>query len=211
MSAATDQNKRARRSHVWERDDLDWYVEPPEATEALLSVERFIGPVWDPACGGGNIIETYVNVNGGCAVGTDIVRRTDSPGFAMELDFLSDFDHAAMEPVFHSNIVMNPPFFRAKGAEAFIRKAISLVSGKVCAFVDIRFIAGGERANGLFKDHPPHRIWVVTPRVSCPPGSFLAAGGKAGNGSSDWCWLVFDNASPFTGTSFGWLRRTKRK
>ena len=150
---------RERKSKIWERDPLDWYQEPTMATEALLEVERFVGPVWDPCCGGGNI-------------------------------------------------VMNPPFFRAKGAEAFIRKALSLATGKVCAFVDIRFIAGAERANGLFAEHCPHRIWIITPRVSCPPGEYLAAGHKAGNGSSDWCWLVWDLTAPKVRTSqTGWLRR----
>ena len=199
---------RERKSKIWERDPLDWYQEPTMATEALLEVERFVGPVWDPCCGGGNILEAYVHTNGGCVIGTDIVRRTQSTLFAFELDFLSDFDHGAMEPIFHSNIVMNPPFFRAKGAEAFIRKALSLATGKVCAFVDIRFIAGAERANGLFAEHCPHRIWVITPRVSCPPGEYLAAGHKAGNGSSDWCWLVWDLTAPKVRTSqTGWLRR----
>lgn len=29
---------REKKSKLWERDPLDWYVEPPEATEALLRV-----------------------------------------------------------------------------------------------------------------------------------------------------------------------------
>lgn len=199
---------RDKKSKVWERDQYDWYVEPPDATKALLTVERFVGPVWDPACGGGNIIETYLHTNGGCVIGTDIVRRTDSELFACELDFLSDFDHAALGPAFGSNIVCNPPFYRAKGAEAFIRKALKLANGKVAMFVDIRFLAGADRANGLFREYQPHRIWVITPRVSCPPGKYLAAGNKAGNGSSDWCWVIWDTTAPQATTQFGWLRRS---
>jgi hypothetical protein len=207
----SEASNRERKSHIWERGALDWYVEEPRASAAMFEVERFVGPIWDPCCGQGNILRSYLNSRGACCIGTDVVRRCgDDLPFYAELDFLSEFDHATMIPAFHSNIVMNPPFFRAKGAEAFIRKALRLASGKVAAFVDIRFIAGAERANGLFAEHPPHRIWIVTPRVSCPPGEYLAAGGKAGNGSSDWAWLVYDMTAPAPSfPQLGWLRTKK--
>ena len=199
MSAAVE-----KKAHVWERDQLDWYVEPPAATEALLTVERFAGRVFDPCCGQGNIVRTLIDC-GVQAYGSDIRQRVwpQPSWFVAEADFLAGDANGP-----HPNIVMNPPFFRAKGAEAFIRHAIGQASAKVAAFVDVRFLAGADRANGLFAEHPPHRIWVITPRVSCPPGSFLADGGKAGNGSSDWCWLVWDLTAPAPVRSeFGWLRR----
>lgn len=196
---------RDLKAKIWERDELDWYVEPVIATEQLLKVEGFIGVVWDPACGAGNIIEACRRV-GLDAVGSDIKQRVARrPSW-----FLREFDFLKEEPKFDGdlapNIICNPPFFRAKGAEAFIRRSLAFARGKVAVFVDIRFLAGSERANGLFSDHPPARIWVVTPRVSCPPGSYLAAGNKAGNGSSDWVWLVWDLTAPRTATTFHWLR-----
>lgn len=191
----------AKNAHVWERDDLDWYVEPKRATEQLLTVERFVGRIHDPSCGQGNIVTTLIT-HGYHASGSDLVDRTGGAGwFRGGADFLSD---GAM---YAENIVMNPPFFRAKGAEAFIRKAIQVATAKIAAFVDIRFLAGDGRANGLFAEHPPNRVWIVTPRVSCPPGQYLLDGGKAGNGSSDWCWLIWDKTAPFSGTATGWLRR----
>jgi hypothetical protein len=103
------------------------------------------------------------------------------------------------------NIVMNPPFYRADGAEFFIRRALSFAVRKVCAFVDIRFLAGDGRAKGLFAQFPPTRIWIIHPRVSCPPGEYLEAGGKAGNGSSDWCWLVWSKSEQNSKTELRWL------
>jgi hypothetical protein len=191
-----------KNAHVWERDPHDWYVEPESATAELLTVERFIGDIHDPCCGGGNIVRT-LRAGGYHATGTDVVKRVgdDAEWFTGVVDYLDC-------RCYPSNIVMNPPFFRAKGAEAFIRKALSEASGKVAAFVDIRFIAGDGRATGLFADHPPHRIWVITPRVSCPPGKYLEAGGKAGNGSSDWVWMVWDLTAPKpSSSSLNWLRR----
>jgi predicted RNA methylase len=199
MTAAVE-----KRAHIWERDGLDWYVEPPGATEALLRAERFVGPCFDPCCGGGNIVEA-LRAAGYDAAGSDVVRRTSAGWFYGVADFLGT-DYSAHRARL-ANIVMNPPFFRAKGAESFIRKALEVATGKVCAFVDIKFLAGTGRANGLFAEHPPHRVWVITPRPSCPPGEFLAAGNEAGGGTADWCWLVWDKTAPAGRAEFGWLRK----
>ncbi|MDR3464181.1 MAG: hypothetical protein P4L76_17905 [Beijerinckiaceae bacterium] len=188
------------KAHAWKRDALDWYVEPSEASDALFAVERFIGAIWDPACGNGNIVESALKWNYQ-AFGTDVRMRLNVHWFVTEADFL-DWWKVPLAP----NVVVNPPFFRAKGAEAFIRKALALATGKVAAFVDIRFLAGADRADGLFAEHPPSRAWILAPRVSCPPGDYLLAGGKAGNGSSDWCWLVWDRTAPPGPTVLNWLR-----
>ncbi|MFG1247286.1 hypothetical protein [Xanthobacter flavus] len=194
----------AKKAHVWARHPEQWYVEPGSVTRQLLTVERFAGPVLDPCCGQGNIVTTMIE-HGVQARGMDLVRRVEqgTPWFIGESDFLAG-PVAASFP----NLVFNPPFFRAKGAEAFIRHAIGQASAKVAAFVDIRFITGAERANGLFAEHTPHRIWIVTPRVSCPPGEYLAAGNEAKGGTADWCWLVYDvTAPPVAVSQVGWLRR----
>ncbi len=199
MAASVEKN-----AHIWARDPLDWYAEPPSASQALLAVESFAGAILDPACGQGNIV-LAARAAGYDAYGSDIRRRCDpnAPWWIGKCDFLAE-DH----PI-NGNIVMNPPFFRAAGAEGFIRKALALASGKVCAFVDVRFISGAKRAEGLFLEHPPARIWIVTPRPSCPPGEYLRAGGKAEGGSADYCWLVWDQAAPTAPgeTQTGWIRR----
>ena len=187
---------RDLKAKIWDRDEFDWYVEPEKASAALFKVERFVGDIWDPCCGGGNIVRS-ARAAGHVSRGTDVVNRDPTTCSAI-MDFLAI--HASAD-----NIVMNPPFFHAKGAEDFIRKAVRITRGKVAAFVDVRFIAGAKRAQGLFKDHAPARIWIVTPRVSCPPGSYLAAGNKAGNGSSDWCWLVWTIGEPARPTELRWL------
>ncbi len=189
-----------KKAHLWERDELDWYCEPEWATAALLKVEKFVGKSHDPACGRGNIVRTLIDA-GYEASGSDLVDRAGSPGwFKGCTDFLGD--HA----FYADNIITNPPFYKAKGTEAFIRKALSVAKGKVAIFTDIKFLAGSGRANGIYSELPPHRVWVITPRPSCPPGHVLAAGGKASGGTADWCWMVWDLTAPFTGAELGWLR-----
>lgn len=193
----------AKLAHSWERDQYDWYVEPTVSTAQLLSAETFKGQVLDPSCGAGNIVTTMRSA-GLSAWGTDIKRRVPegTNWFLGVHDFLDESKPWQPWP----NVVMNPPFYRAKGAEAFIRRALTIATGKVCAFLDVKFLAGDGRANGLFSEHPPARIWIITPRPSCPPGEYLLAGNKAGGGTADWCWITWDKAA--TGpTQLGWLRR----
>lgn len=193
---------RGKRAKVWARDDLDFYVEPEWATAALLGVERFVGGIWDPACGQGNIIRAC-RAAGYKTMASDMVDRSGGQSwFWRPQDFLADGVFVGGE-----NIITNPPFFRAKGTEGFIRKALTLAVGKVAVFTDLKFLAGGRRARALFVEHPPHRIWVHADRPSCPPGEYLAAGNIAGGGTADWCWLVWDLTAPYGGTRFGWLTR----
>lgn len=200
----TNPAAKQRAAHIFPRAAHEWYVEEPAATQGLLTVEKFAGMVWDPCCGQGNIVKTLLAA-GLDAVGTDIVRRVPdgTPWFLWEADFLAG---EAQFPGGALNIVFNPPFSKGKAAEACIRRAISSMRGKVAAFVDQRFIGSARRANGLFADHPPTRIWSITPRVSCPPGEYLLAGNKAGGGTADYVWMVWDLTAPVGETRLGWIR-----
>lgn len=188
-----------KKAHTWARNDLDWYVDPERCTTQLLAVERFVGEVWDPCCGGGNIVR-QLRAGGYVAWGSDLVQRKamNPAWWRGERDFLAErYDYP--------NIVFNPPYFRAKGTEACIRRALEVAEGKVCVFVDRRFMTGSGRAKGLFREHPPTRAWEITPRPSCPPGEWLEGGNEAGGGTADYAWLVWDLTTPQTGMVTGWL------
>ncbi|MGV6876667.1 hypothetical protein ACUSIJ_28875 [Pseudochelatococcus sp. B33] len=200
---AVTERARPKSAKIWERDKLNWYVEDEDCTAALLTVEKFHGLTLDPACGQGNIVKTMI-AHGYDADGSDIVRRVDADWFVGEIDFLAD---GAFKPGHCDNLITNPPFFGGKGTEAFIRKALTIATNKVAVFVDLKFLGSDGRASGLYAEHPPSRIYILTPRPSCPPGEYLARGGKASGGTADWCWLVWDLQSPYAGTTFHWLRR----
>jgi hypothetical protein len=193
---------RERKANIWARDPFDWYVEEPYASDLLFSVEKFVGTIWDPACGQGNILQSALT-HGYRVVGTDIVKRVDCYWFRAEIDFPFFSGQALAQ-----NLVFNSPFYRGKGTEVFIRKALTLASGKVAAFTDLKFLSGAGRASGLYAEHPPMRIYMITPRPSCPPGEYLKAGNKAEGGTADWVWLVWDLTAPKGDTRFIWLRRS---
>jgi hypothetical protein len=196
-------SKVEKKAHVFQRDPHDWYVENQACTRALLRVERFFGTVWNPACGQGNIMRAC-RATGLEAVGSDVVRRAgfdDDAWWCGVGDFLQD----SRAPSFES-IITNPPFFKAKGTEAFIRKALRVARHKVAIFTDVKFLAGGARASGLYAEHPPSRVWILSPRPSCPPGEWLKAGNKAGGGTADWVWAVWSLTEPRQPTQLNWLR-----
>jgi hypothetical protein len=168
-----------------------WYVEPLVATEFLLDRERLPAMVYDPACGQGNILSACRR-RGHRTFGADIVLRGPVGCDAWaKRDFLVDapftFDG---EPY---AVVFNPPYGAGKLLEAFIRRALALdePSVKVCAFVPDKFLYSGTRANGLFSEHPPARVYPIWPRPSCPPGQFLLEGGKATGGVANFSWMVW--------------------
>ena len=65
---------RKRESHLWERDEHDWYVEPEWCSQRLFEKEIFLGEVFDPACGLGRIVIEARNA-GLSAGGMDLVDR----------------------------------------------------------------------------------------------------------------------------------------
>lgn len=181
-----------KAARTYDRAADEWYVEPTRCTEQLAKVEPLPGIVLDPACGQGNIVTT-LRARGIDAYGSDIRDRAGSPAwFLGQSDFLTD--EPAMMP---DHIVCNPPFFRGDGTEAFIRRALDLSVGKVCIFSQTTFLHNAERVMSLYRTRAPDRIWIITPRPSCPPGDKLAAGElEAKGGTSDWAWFVWDNFMP---------------
>lgn len=173
---------REKDAHIWERDPFDWYVEPHECSAALFQLEQFVGPIWDPACGMGRIVE-QARLFGYEAVGTDIVERWD--GAAGKIDFLD----RQFTPEFAS-IVMNPPFGLA---EEFVREALRITpdGGKVAAILPLVWVSGFSSKRDWLPHSPLHTLYPISPRPSMPPGKVIEAGVRPGNGTKDFAWLVW--------------------
>jgi hypothetical protein len=116
---------------------LDLYETPPEAVRALLSVESFTGPIWEPACGPGAIVRVLRDA-GHLVIATDLVEY-GCPDSTARVDFL--LEQRAPEGV--TAIVTNPPFMHA---DAFVRKALALVP-RVTMLLRLAFVEGQGRAD----------------------------------------------------------------
>jgi hypothetical protein len=187
---------RQRNSQVWERDPLDWYVEPEWVSEALFKQEPFEGPIWDPCAGTGRIADAARNA-GYTAHATDI----DPRGFENVLPW--DFVTALASHRF-GNIVSNPPF---KTALKVVENALVIAERKVAMFMPTNWVQGEKRSAWL-ETTPLRRVLFVCPRPSCPPGDVLARGEKPGNGNQDFAWYIWER--DYVGKpEIGWCRRGK--
>lgn len=152
----------------------DFYLDQPEATEALLKVERFSGLSWDPACGIGTIPKTMI-VAGLKCVGTDIVDR----GYRQQAGPMSPVDFLTIGfPGDIANIVSNPPFHKDT-LIPWVDKALSIASHKVAFLLPLTFLEGAARTR-----------W----RISMPPGEMLQRGEvEPTGGKKAFAWFIWEH------------------
>jgi hypothetical protein len=192
---ATPCNAALRYSHIWDRHEDDWYVEPEWCSRRLFAEEAFLGEVWDPACGLGRIVRSALDA-GYPIRASDVVFRQSNDEAVDELKCQADFFTCDCPS---DNVICNPPFAIAP---AFAQHALKLAERKAA----IIFPVARLNAAHWIKDLPLCRIWLMTPRPSMPPGSVIAAGAKPGGGKMDFCWLVFEQG--YSGEAgVRWLKR----
>lgn len=168
------------------REKDDFYATPTRCTEALLSVETFAGPIWEPACGDGAMARVLPPP----VIATDLVDR----GYGIpRRDFLLEQDLLA------PNIVTNPPF---KLVDEFVLHALHLGAEKVAIFMRLAWLEGRARHARLWGPHPPARVWTFCGRQTLWRGDDPNA--KVKGGAIAFAWFVFerDRRGPYAG---GWL------
>ncbi len=188
MSDAGSAFARAQTDDPLNRHPEDFYPTHPGATKALLSVERFDGPIWEPACGEGDMSRVLESA-GYDVISSDLIDRGYGEGGR---DFLMEWSPIA------PNIVTNPPF---RWAIEFTDRALQLTTGKVALFLRLAFLEGIERGK-WFPKTPLARIWIMSRRVPMQRGKLQEEGD--GHGVIAFAWFVWEHG--FTGSpSLGWL------
>lgn len=188
-------NRRPESSHIWDREENEWYTEPGWIGRRLFEVEKFDGPVCDPCCGIGNMLEGALAA-GLPVEGYDVVDR-GCRHLRTTRDFLASTQTFA-------NFAGNPPFDLG---QEFALHALSLVERKVAFIFPIRRL---NAAGKWLKATPLYRIWLLTPRPSMPPGHeylrLRALGKEPSGGKQDFAvlvWLKGYEGEPVT----RWLHR----
>ena len=134
----------------------DFFPTPPWATQALLDYERFVGAIWEPACGDGAMAQV-LRARGYRVRASDLYDR----GYGEAgIDFLSAAETS-------DNIVTNPPY---NAAEGFVRSGLSNTRKKLALLLRLAFLEGGNRYRTIFSTHPPSRVWVFSERIDVLPG-----------------------------------------
>lgn len=135
------------------RQKDDFYPTPEYVTRALLKHHKFIGTIWECACGDGRMAEVLEKA-GYKIVPTDLIDRGYSKASKSSIDFL--LENTRME-----NIVTNPPF---NLAYEFIEQGLRLSTKCLALFLPIRYLTGKKRAE-LYKEFPPTKIIVIPNKV----------------------------------------------
>lgn len=173
-----------------DREKDDFYPSPPEAVRALIALEPFSGPIWEPACGDG-AISKVLETAGHTVVSTDLVNR----GYGTpRVDFLME------QRLLAPQIITNPPF---KMAEAFLAQALHLGATKVAMLLRLAWLEGGKRKT-LFETTPLSRVLVSSSRLVIGRGG--TDFGKGGGGVIAFAWFIWDtkHSGPPTLGWFDW-------
>jgi hypothetical protein len=165
----------------------DFFPTPGWATYALVDNERFVGNVWECACGDGAMSRVLEK-------STREVESSDlyDRGYGdAGLDFLKTRRRA-------DNIVTNPPY---NAAEGFVRNGVRLAKHKFALLLRLAFLEGANRANTIFAATPPSRVWVFSERITFYPAGAV----QQGSGTTAYAWFVWDKDAP-TGTELKWFK-----
>ena len=165
----------------------DFFPTPAWATHALIDNEPFVGDVWESACGNG-AMSKVLDQAARSVVSTDLFDR----GFGdAGVDFLAANWCA-------DNIVTNPPY---NAAEGFVRSGVKLARRKFALLLRLAFLEGANRANTIFSEAPPSRVWVFSERITFYPAGAV----KQGSGTTAYAWFVWDKDAP-GGTELKWFK-----
>ena len=162
--------KRLKHSHIWERDPLDWYVEPSWCSERLFQEEPFAGTVVDPCCGMGRIIISAKRA-GYPTIGCDINPRGPH---AHESDFMADHHGRTWD-----NIVSNPPFTLCDRSKDRPRSLVDIALERTrqkCALLMPTLWMQADNRSRWLETTPLYKVLLLTPRPSMPPGRVIEAG-----------------------------------
>ena len=161
-----------------ERQAEDYYATEPKATEWLCKLEKFSGPILEPACGEGHIAKV-LRTHGYEVECRDLVDR----GFGTAGKNFLAIDNLAWQ----GDIITNPPY---KFALEFVRKALAIIpeGHKVAMFLKLQFLEGKARRK-FFDSTPPKTVWVSSSRLKCAMnGDFDSIGGSA----AAYAWFVWE-------------------
>ena len=197
-----------RDTHIWEPDPFGHYPEELWTSARLFAVEPFGAKgalVADFCCGWGRIPHNAAAA-GYTAVGCDVVDRRREPQSHNDFRFVcGDFLNDDPPPICSAySAVFNPPF-SGDCIQDFVERALAIVRYKVAAFVPIRRLP----AAYWLKRLPLETIYILTPRPSLPPASYIRAGNKPGGGGQDFGWLVFNVQATTATPKVKWLHRDK--
>ncbi len=165
----------------------DFFPTPKWATFALADNEKFVGDIWECACGDGAMSEVFKEL-GSNVISSDLYDR----GYGE-----SGHDFRTSTRV-AENVVTNPPY---NCAEAFVATGVQQAKRKFALLLRLAFLEGANRANTIFSRVPPARVWVFSERITFYPKGV----DPKGSGTTAYAWFVWDKDAPGS-TELKWFK-----
>ncbi len=155
------------------RPKHDVYETPYNVAYSALQYLKWypLDTIIDLGAGNGVWGEAYSGLYGTKSykmIGVDI-RDLPMPSYYSNWYSEADIHHISTYELMHlarndaDAVIGNPPF---KHAEAFVRFALALEPKVVLFLLPLAFLESMKRGQGLFKDHPPSKVWVSMRRIS---------------------------------------------
>lgn len=184
-----------------ERAAGDYYTTAPTAVEEFIQHMQCKGlltgstftPIWEPACGCGNISKVLES-HGYDVISTDLHDR----GFGMSgIDFLE----TTSIPEMCSTIITNPPYSLAN---EFILHAMKLLPGygRYIALMNISYLAGKNRFNDIYRCNYLSTVYVYTHRINCYKNNIPTGHSSPVN----YAWFEFTPLNKLK-TTIEWIKR----
>lgn len=164
----------------------DFYPTPAWATRALIDNEKFVGDIWECACGDGAMSEVLAETGNRVESSDLFDRGYGEPG----IDFTEQVRRSR-------NIITNPPFH---SAEEFVVAGLKNAERKFALLLRLAFLEGGGRQTRIFNKCAPARVWVFSERITFYPKDAE----RKGSGTTAYAWFVWDKHH-FGGTELKWL------
>lgn len=176
--------------------ELEHYVTPEWAVDAILKTEGIVGSFIDPCTGTGILHRRAVHA--GYHGHAYDIHDWGYPDMTDTVDFLSLRAVANINR--QSTFLMNPPF--SKACE-FVAKAFELGAHKVICFQRFSWWESeGRRA--FWELYPPSKVYVCGNRATCWRHDVLAdpETAKSNGTTTAHAWFIFDRHAP-PGTLLG--------
>jgi hypothetical protein len=167
---------KVRKSHIFKRDESNFYIEPEWCSVRLFESEQFSRRVLEPFTGTGRV------ANAARSAGYE-TWTSDKTDRGYPLDEIKDF--LDVECVADGvSIVSNPPF-----EDEIAQHAIRLDPIKMALIWPLARVVA---AWPWLAAAPLARVLLLTPRPPLPPGDYIAAGRKPESARVEHCWLIFE-------------------
>lgn len=164
------------------RNKSDFYPTPPSATNALLDREIFVGNIWEPACGMGDISKELIKRS-------YLVNSSDLNDYGYGIpgkNFLNTNGLFADKFDMVDNIITNPPFNLAL---EFVEQSKKYANRKIAMFLKTAFLEGGKRYDMFQDEHfPLKKVYQFSKRVNFG----IHAGTHKNGGMIPFAWFVWD-------------------